>query len=68
MTITGIISRLMTNKGYGYIARDGADREYFFHRSTVVGAPFESLREGQRVSFEEEASPKGPRAYRVTAT
>jgi CspA family cold shock protein len=39
--------------------------EHFFHRSSVRGAVFELLREGQRVDFSVEESPKGPRAADV---
>jgi CspA family cold shock protein len=39
--------------------------EHFFHRSSVRGAVFELLREGQRVEFTNEDSPKGPRAADV---
>jgi CspA family cold shock protein len=39
--------------------------EHFFHRSAVRGAVFELLREGQRVEFAVEDSPKGPRAADV---
>lgn len=60
---TGTIKRLARDKGFGFI-RDSSGREYFFHRSSVQGN-FESLSEGQRVSFDEEPSPKGPRANNV---
>jgi hypothetical protein len=36
-----------------------------FHSSSVQGVSFEELREGQRVSFTEGQSPKGPRAENV---
>ena len=59
----GTIKRLVRDRGFGFI-RDEGGQEWFFHRSGVEGN-FESLSEGQRVSFEEEASPKGPRAASV---
>ena len=55
---TGTIKRIARDKGFGFI-RDGGGQEYFFHRSAVQGS-FDDLREGQRVSFEEEQSPEGP--------
>lgn len=62
-TESGEIARLMPDKGFGFIrAEDG--RELFFHRSAVSGS-FEQMREGQRVTFVEEPSPKGPRAGNV---
>jgi CspA family cold shock protein len=60
---TGTIKRLARDKGFGFI-RDNSGQEYFFHRSAVEGS-FDSLSEGQRVSFDEEQSPKGPRASNV---
>ena len=58
---TGTIARLLIDKGFGFI-RDESGMEHFFHRSSVRGAVFELLREGQRVEFTPEDSPKGPRA------
>ena len=58
---TGTIARLLIYKGFGFI-RDESGLEHFFHRSSVQGAVFELLREGQRVDFIIEESQKGPRA------
>ena len=58
---TGTIARLLIDKGFGFI-RDEGGIEHFFHRSSVRGAVFELLREGQRVDFTPEDSGKGPRA------
>ena len=58
---TGTIARLLIDKGFGFI-RDEGGIEHFFHRSDVLGAVFELLREGQRVEFQVEESQKGPRA------
>jgi CspA family cold shock protein len=60
---TGTIKRLARDKGFGFI-RDGGGQDWFFHRSAVEGS-FDSLSEGQKVIFEEEQSPKGPRANNV---
>ena len=59
----GTIKRLVRHSGFGFI-RDDAGQEWFFHRSAVQGS-FEHLNEGQRVSFDEEPSVKGPRADNV---
>ena len=61
---TGTIARLLIDKGFGFI-RDEGGIEHFFHRSSVRGAVFELLREGQQVEFTVEDSPKGPRAAEV---
>ena len=60
---TGTIKRLVRDRGFGFI-RDEGGQEWFFHRSSVQGS-FDSLNEGQRVSFGEEPSAKGPRAGNV---
>ena len=60
---SGTIKRIARDKGFGFI-RDAGGQEYFFHRSSVQGS-FDALSEGQRVSFDEEASSKGPRATNV---
>ena len=60
----GTIARLLIDKGFGFI-RDENGVEHFFHRSAIRGAVFELLREGPRVEFVNEDSPKGPRAADV---
>lgn len=60
----GIVKRKVSDKGFGFImAPDG--REFFFHRSSVEGNAFSALVEGEKVLFDEEPSPKGPRAANV---
>ncbi len=64
---TGTIKKVVADRGFGFIvAEDG--KEYFFHRGGLQ-APleFERLSGGERVEFEIEQSPKGPRANRVSA-
>ena len=61
---SGTIKRLVRDRGFGFI-RDDNGQEWFFHRSSVRGAVFELLREGQRVEFQVEESGKGPRAGEV---
>ena len=65
-TQNGTIKRLVAEKGFGFVlGQDG--REYFFHQSACVGIRFDSLREGQSVTFEAGQGPKGPRAENVKA-
>ena len=59
----GTIKKLVVERGFGFItAEDG--KEYFFHRSGTE-TDFDQLQGGERVSFQVEPSPKGPRAARV---
>ncbi len=61
----GTIARL-TDKGFGFIKRDGQERDLFFHSNELVGVSFDDLREGDKVSFEVADSPKGPNAVKVS--
>ena len=60
---SGTIKRIM-DRGFGFIAADDGV-EYFFHQSACTGAPFNSLREGDKVTFTVGQGPKGPRAENV---
>ena len=63
--MTGTIRTLRVDKGFGFI-KDAAGKEYFFHRSGVDNSlNFDALTGGERVTFDVESSPKGPRANRV---
>lgn len=60
----GTIKRLVRDRGFGFI-RDDEGQELFFHRTAVTAGNFEKLKEGQRVSFDEGTSAKGPRAENI---
>ncbi|HKW07774.1 MAG TPA: cold shock domain-containing protein [Candidatus Dormibacteraeota bacterium] len=60
---SGTIKKLVLDRGFGFIAAEDG-KEYFFHRSGTEG-DFDRLQGGEKVSFEIESSPKGPRANRV---
>ena len=51
-------------KGYGFIQQEGGG-DLFVHYSAIQGDGFKSLKEGQKVSFEIEETPKGPKAKDV---
>ncbi len=59
----GTIKKL-TDKGFGFID-NGTDKNLFFHSSSVEGASFDELREGQQVTFNEARGQKGPCAEQV---
>lgn len=63
--MTGIVKRLVSEKGFGFIAVDGERRDLFFHRTALRFGAFDQLREGTCVTFDEGAGPKGPRAENV---
>ena len=66
-TPEGRISELHPEPGYGRIETpDG--RLIYFHRNSVLGAPFANLSVGDRVRFVEEAGDQGPQASTVHAS
>jgi len=60
----GTIKRL-TDRGFGFIAQDGEEKDLFFHSSELQGVDFNDLKEGDTVEFEIGESPKGPNATQV---
>jgi CspA family cold shock protein len=64
---TGTIKKVVADRGFGFISGDDA-KEYFFHRNSLdTSLDFDRLAGGEKVEFEIEQSPKGPRAARVHA-
>ncbi len=55
----------MTDKNFGFIAQDGADKDLFFHANELVDVDFSELREGDAVTFEVTDTPKGQAAVQV---
>ncbi len=62
---TGTIKRL-TDRGFGFIAVEGSDKDLFFHSKELQGVQFNELKEGDKVQFEVAESPKGPNAVNVS--
>jgi CspA family cold shock protein len=61
----GIVARV-TDKGFGFIKRDGQEKDLFFHSNELVNIAFNDIREGDKVTFEVADSPKGPNAIKVS--
>ena len=65
---TGTIKKLVSDRGFGFIAADDG-RECFFHRDGLESSlNFDLLTGGEHVTFDIEAGQKGPRAQRVRLT
>jgi CspA family cold shock protein len=64
---TGTVKRVIGDRGFGFIAAED-EKEYFFHRGGLDATlDFDRLVGGEKVEFDVEASPKGPRAVNVRA-
>jgi cold shock protein len=61
----GVITRIM-EKGFGFISREGEEKDLFFHSNELVDVEFNDLKEGDKVTFEVADSPKGPNAVKVS--
>ena len=58
--------KTLTDKGYGFIARDGEVKDLFFHSKDLNGVTFDQLKSGDNVTFEVANGEKGPSATNVT--
>ena len=55
---TGTVKWFNDQKGFGFIQPDDGGADIFVHISAVEKAGMRSLREGQKVSYEEQRDPK----------
>lgn len=54
-------------QGFGFISREGEEKDLFFHSGELNGVTFDELQEGDKVTFEVDTTgPKGPAAKKVT--
>ena len=64
---TGTIKKVVADRGFGFITATD-EKEYFFHRNSLDSSlDFDRLNGGEKVEFDIEDSPKGPRANKVRA-
>ena len=61
----GIVKWFDEKKGFGFIEQDGGP-DLFVHHSGMISTGFKTLNEGDRVTFDIERGPKGPKASNVT--
>ena len=56
--INGVVKWFNDQKGFGFVSSGGKD--YFIHFKEIQSEGFKSLKEGEKVTFEPDTSPKGP--------
>jgi CspA family cold shock protein len=54
-----------TDRGFGFITREGESKDLFFHSKDLVGITFDALQVGDVVTFDVVDGPKGPSAKNV---
>ncbi|KKT55541.1 MAG: Cold shock-like protein [Candidatus Collierbacteria bacterium GW2011_GWB1_45_35] len=62
--MTGTI-KTKTDRGFGFISRDGETKDLFFHSNDLKDVTFEELQVGAAVTFDVEVGDKGPSAKNV---
>jgi CspA family cold shock protein len=56
----------VTDRGYGFIAQEGKEKDIFFHENSLEGELAErKLFEGDKVTFDVEETPKGLNAVNI---
>jgi CspA family cold shock protein len=58
--------KTLTDRGFGFIARDGETKDLFFHSKELNGVAFDDLKVGDVVTFEVSEGEKGPAATNVS--
>ena len=58
--------KTLTDRGFGFIAREGEEKDLFFHSKDLSGVAYEELKVGDALSFEVVDGEKGPAAKNVT--
>ncbi len=58
--------KTLNPRGFGFISRDGEEKDLFFHSSALNGVTFDDLKEGDMVTFEIANGDKGPAATNVS--
>ena len=54
-----------TDRGFGFISRDGEEKDLFFHSSDLDGVTFEEIQEGATVTFDVVDGDRGPSAKKI---
>ncbi|BBJ00615.1 cold-shock protein [Ferrigenium kumadai] len=62
---TGTVKWFNDSKGFGFITPEDGSADLFAHFSAIQGSGFKTLAEGQRVSFDITAGPKGQQASNI---
>lgn len=58
--------KTLTERGFGFISREGESKDLFFHSKELQGVTFDELKVGDAVTFEVVDGEKGPAATNVT--
>jgi len=63
----GTVKWFNDSKGFGFITPEEGGEDLFAHHSAIQMDGYKSLKEGQRVQYEERTGPKGKQAADIKA-
>jgi cold shock protein len=63
--MTGTVKAKM-DKGFGFISREGEQKDLFFHSNDLKDITFDEIQVGDTVNFEVVNGDRGPSAKNVT--
>jgi len=58
--------KTLTDRGFGFISREGEAKDLFFHSKELQGVAFDELKVGDMVTFDVVDGEKGPAATNVS--
>ena len=64
-TLKGTVKWYNGRKGFGFIEREGKEKDAFVHASAVKASGMRFLNEGDKVEFSMEDGPRGPSAVNL---
>jgi len=62
----GTVKWFNDQKGFGFITREGENKDLFFHSNDLEGVQYDDLKEGETVTFEVAQGDKGPNAVKIS--
>ncbi len=57
--------KTLTDKGFGFLAMGGGEKDLFFHAKSLKNTTFDALEVGDELEFDVEEGEKGPMATNV---
>lgn len=57
--------KTLTERGFGFISREGETKDLFFHSKELSGVTFDELKVGDKVTFDVVDTEKGQAAKNV---
>jgi CspA family cold shock protein len=58
--------KTLTDRGFGFISREGESKDLFFHSKELKGVTYDELKVGDTVTFDVINGEKGPAATNVS--